>query len=77
MWYSNEKLSLKNNSRYSGYLARGLDVGTAFEILSIDIADVDVGENIGAKLQESQAEADKNVAQAKAEMRRAAAVALE
>ena len=58
-------------------LNRGLDVGTAFEILSIDIADVDVGENIGAKLQESQAEADKNVAQAKAEMRRAAAVALE
>ncbi|KRP37567.1 MAG: hypothetical protein ABS34_02240 [Opitutaceae bacterium BACL24 MAG-120322-bin51] len=58
-------------------LSRGLDVGTAFEILSIDIADVDVGENIGAKLQESQAEADKNVAQAKAEMRRAAAVALE
>ena len=56
-------------------LDRGLDVGTAFEILSIDIADVDVGENIGAKLQESQAEADKNVAQAKAEMRRAAAVA--
>ena len=58
-------------------LERGLDVGTAFEILSIDIADVDVGENIGAKLQESQAEADKNVAQANAEMRRAAAVALE
>ena len=58
-------------------LEGGLDVGTAFEILSIDIADVDVGENIGAKLQESQAEADKNVAQAKAEMRRAAAVALE
>ena len=58
-------------------LDRGLDVGTAFEILSIDIADVDVGENIGAKLQESQAEADKNVAQAKAEMRRAAAVAAE
>ncbi|MGB0415311.1 MAG: flotillin-like protein FloA [Coraliomargarita sp.] len=58
-------------------LNRGLDVGTAFEILSIDIADVDVGENIGAKLQESQAEADKNVAQAKAEMRRAAAVAQE
>ena len=52
-------------------LKRGLDVGTAFEILSIDIADVDVGENVGAKLQESQAEADKNVAQAKAEMRRA------
>jgi uncharacterized protein YqfA (UPF0365 family) len=58
-------------------LDRGLDVGTAFEILSIDIADVDVGQNIGAQLQESQAEADKNVAQAKAEMRRAAAVALE
>jgi uncharacterized protein YqfA (UPF0365 family) len=58
-------------------LSRGLDVGTAFEILSIDIADIDIGENIGAKLQESQAEADKNVAQAKAEMRRAAAVALE
>lgn len=58
-------------------LQRGLDVGTAFEIVSIDIADVDVGDNIGAKLQESQAEADKNVAQAKAEMRRAAAVAAE
>jgi len=58
-------------------LARGLDAGTAFEILSIDIADVDVGENIGAKLQESQAEANKNMAQAQAEMRRAAAVALE
>lgn len=58
-------------------LERGLDVGTAFEILSIDIADVDVGENVGAQLQEAQAEADKNVAQAKAEIRRAAAVALE
>ncbi|MEM9025576.1 MAG: flotillin-like protein FloA [Verrucomicrobiota bacterium] len=58
-------------------LARGLDVGTAFEILSIDIADVDVGENIGAQLQESQAEANKNMAQAQAEIRRAAAVALE
>ena len=58
-------------------LARGLDVGTAYEILSIDIADVDVGENIGAKLQEAQAEANKNMAQAQAEMRRAAAVALE
>ncbi|MDX1680601.1 MAG: flotillin-like protein FloA [Akkermansiaceae bacterium] len=58
-------------------LERGLDVGTAFDILSIDIADVDVGENIGAQLQEAQAEADKNVAQAKAEIRRAAAVALE
>lgn len=58
-------------------LARGLDVGTAFEILSIDIADVDVGQNIGAQLQESQAEANKNMAQAQAEIRRAAAVALE
>jgi uncharacterized protein YqfA (UPF0365 family) len=58
-------------------LTRGLDVGTAFEILSIDIADVDVGENIGAKLQEAQAEANKNMAQAQAEIRRAAAVAQE
>lgn len=58
-------------------LGRGLDVGTAFEILSIDIADVDVGENVGAKLQEAQAEANKNMAQAQAEIRRAAAVALE
>lgn len=58
-------------------LARGLDVGSAFEILSIDIADVDVGENIGAKLQEAQALANKNMAQAQAEVRRAAAVALE
>ncbi|HCJ12474.1 MAG: hypothetical protein A2Y14_01780 [Verrucomicrobia bacterium GWF2_51_19] len=58
-------------------LSRGLDVGTAYEILSIDIADVDVGENVGAKLQESQAEANKNMAQAQAEIRRAAAVALE
>jgi len=58
-------------------LNRGLDVGTAFEILSIDIADVDVGENVGAKLQEAQAEANKNMAQAQAEIRRAAAVALE
>ncbi|MXY07120.1 MAG: flotillin-like protein FloA [Rhodothermaceae bacterium] len=58
-------------------LAKGLDSGTAFEILSIDIADVDVGENIGAKLQTDQAEADLQVARAKAEERRAAAVALE
>ncbi len=58
-------------------LERGLDVGTAFEILSIDIADVDVGENIGASLQEAQAEANKNMAQAQAEIRRAAAVATE
>ena len=58
-------------------LDRGLDVGTAFEILSIDIADVDVGQNVGALLQEAQAEANKNMAQAQAEIRRAAAVALE
>lgn len=58
-------------------LGRGLDAGTAFEILSIDIADVDVGENIGAKLQIDQANADKQIAQAKAEERRAMAVALE
>ena len=58
-------------------LAKGLDSGTAFEILSIDIADVDVGENIGAKLQTDQAEADLQVARAKAEERRAAAVAHE
>jgi uncharacterized protein YqfA (UPF0365 family) len=58
-------------------LDRGLDAGTAFEILSIDIADVDVGENIGAKLQIDQANADKQIAQAKAEERRAMAVALE
>ena len=58
-------------------LSRALDAGTAFEILSIDIADVDVGENVGARLQADQAEADKRVAQAKAEVRRAAAVAVE
>lgn len=58
-------------------LNRGLDSGTAFEILSIDIADVDVGKNIGAILQTDQAEADKNIAQAKAEERRAMAVAQE
>ena len=58
-------------------LAKGLDSGTAFEILSIDIADVDVGKNIGAILQTDQAEADKSVAQAKAEERRAMAVAAE
>jgi len=58
-------------------LAKGLDSGTAFEILSIDIADVDIGENIGAKLQMAQADADKNIAQAKAEVRRAMARALE
>jgi uncharacterized protein YqfA (UPF0365 family) len=58
-------------------LAKGLDSGTAFEILSIDIADVDVGKNIGADLQTHQADADKRVAQARAEERRAMAVALE
>jgi len=58
-------------------LNRGLDVGTAYEILSIDIADVDIGENIGAQLQEAKAQADKKVAQAQAEIRRAAAVAQE
>ena len=58
-------------------LSRGLDAGTAFEILSVDIADVDVGQNVGAKLQTEQAEADKQVAQAKAEARRALAVAVE
>ena len=56
---------------------KGLDSGTAFEILSIDIADVDVGVNVGAKLQIDQAEADKRIAQAKAEERRAMAVAQE
>ena len=58
-------------------LAKGLDAGTAFEILSIDIADIDVGINIGAKLQMDQANADKNIAQARAEERRAMAVASE
>lgn len=58
-------------------LNKGLDAGTAFEILSIDIADIDVGRNIGAHLQTLQAEADKNIAQAKAEERRAMAVAKE
>jgi uncharacterized protein YqfA (UPF0365 family) len=58
-------------------LSKGLDAGTAFEILSIDIADVDIGKNIGAVLQIDQAEADKNIAQAKAEERRAMAVAAE
>ena len=58
-------------------LSKGLDSGTAFEILSIDIADIDIGRNIGATLQIDQANADKNIAQAKAEERRAMAVALE
>jgi uncharacterized protein YqfA (UPF0365 family) len=69
---------LENPDRISKtVLQKGLDSGTAFEILSVDIADVDIGDNIGAKLQAEQAEADKVVAQAKAEMRRAAAVASE
>ena len=58
-------------------LRKGLDSGTAFEILSIDIADIDIGKNIGATLQIDQAQADKNIAQAKAEERRAMAIALE
>ncbi len=69
---------LENPDRISQMvMSKGLDAGTAFEILSIDIADVDVGANIGAKLQMEQAEADKNIAQAKAESRRAMAVAEE
>ncbi len=69
---------LENPDRISkGVLAKGLDAGTAFEILSIDIADVDIGDNIGARLQADQAEADKRVAQAAAESRRAMAVAAE
>ncbi len=72
------KKVLENPDRISKtVLEKGLDSGTAFEILSIDIADVDVGENIGAKLQTDQAEADKRIAQAKAEERRALAVARE
>jgi uncharacterized protein YqfA (UPF0365 family) len=74
----NYKVVLENpNSITESVLARGLDQGTAFEILSIDIADVDLGENRGAKLRTSQAAADKEVAQAQAEIRRAAAVAME
>jgi uncharacterized protein YqfA (UPF0365 family) len=69
---------LENPDRISKtVLEKGLDAGTAFEILSIDIADVDVGKNIGALLQTDQAEADKRIAQAKAEERRAMAVATE
>jgi uncharacterized protein YqfA (UPF0365 family) len=74
----NHKAVLENPDQISKVvLARGLDSGTAFEILSIDIADIDVGTNIGAKLQTEQAEADKQIAQAKAEGRRAMAVAAE
>ena len=69
---------LENPDRISkNVLGKGLDAGTAFEILSIDIADVDIGKNIGAMLQTDQDEADKNIAQAKAEERRAMAVAQE
>ncbi len=72
------KLVLENPDSISKLVLRkGLDAGSAFEILSIDIADVDVGKNIGAQLQMDQANADKNIAQAKAEERRAMAVALE
>jgi uncharacterized protein YqfA (UPF0365 family) len=72
------KAVLENPDHISkNILNRGLDAGTAYEILSIDIADVDVGQNIGAKLQIDQADADKQIAQAKAEERRAMAVALE
>ncbi len=74
----NHKEVLENPDTISRtVLEKGLDAGTAFEILSIDIADVDVGRNIGATLQMDQAEADKNIAQAKAEERRAMAVARE
>ena len=72
------KFVLENPDSISkNVLSRGLDVGTAFEIISIDIADIDIGDNIGAHLQEAQAEANKKIAQAQAEIRRAAAVAQE
>ena len=75
---TDHKAVLENPDQISKMvLERGLDAGTAFEILSIDIADIDVGDNIGAKLQTEQAEADKQIAQAKAEGRRAMAVAVE
>ncbi|MBX6311425.1 MAG: flotillin-like protein FloA [Isosphaeraceae bacterium] len=74
----NHKLVLENPDLISKrVLEKGLDAGTAFEILSIDIADIDVGDNIGANLQAAQAEADTRVARAKAEERRAIAVAME
>ena len=72
---THKKVLENPDSISKGVLAKGLDSGTAFEILSIDIADIDVGDNIGAKLQADQAEADKIVAQAEAEKRRAMAVA--
>ena len=72
------KLVLENPDNISKLVLRkGLDSGTAFEILSIDIADIDIGKNIGAALQIDQSQADKNIAQAKAEERRAMAIALE
>ncbi len=75
---ASHKLVLENPDRISRtVLEKGLDSGTAFEILSIDIADIDIGENIGAKLQTDQAEADLKVANARAEERRAMAVASE
>lgn len=75
---TNHKKVLENPDMISQtVLSKGLDSGTAFEILSIDIADVDIGKNIGAELQTEQAEADKKIAQAKAEERRAMAVATE
>jgi uncharacterized protein YqfA (UPF0365 family) len=75
---ASHKAVLENPDQISKtVLGKGLDSGTAFEILSIDIADVDVGKNIGAELQTDQAEADKRVAQARAEERRAMAVAQE
>jgi len=75
---ANHKAVLENPDFISKVvLDKGLDAGTAFEILSIDIADIDIGKNIGAVLQTDQAEADKKIAQAKAEERRAMAVALE
>ena len=74
----NHKSGLENPDSISKLVLRkGLDAGTAFEILSIDIADIDIGKNIGAYLQMDQAQADKNIAQAKAEERRAMAVAVE
>lgn len=75
---TNHKAVLENPDTISKtVLGKGLDSGTAFEILSIDIADIDIGKNIGAELQMDQANADKNIAQAKAEERRAMAVAIE
>ncbi len=75
---ANHKAVLENPDTISKVvLSKGLDSGTAFEILSIDIADIDIGKNIGAELQIDQANADKNIAQAKAEERRAMAVAVE